>query len=415
MTKKFISMFLALVMCLSIGGIASALNVSTTDVTNSAEESWNSFLDEIDNLTFTKADYLNDFRSYADDSSTINLLTTYFIAEGANVVGIVLDCETSKPVVGAEIHVMGDNNVNLVFSTDKQGRFQITNMPNAKYDWMILAPNYVDATYKAYDVDSHDGTTIFTFYISSNRAIVKNRNEIGNQSDAHKLETDALLPQQATPIMEMSMSTPPEVEPLITVYYNNAIKEVKRQEYLYTVLSSELYNANYYESFGLSDNAITQLYAAQAVAANTFVEYVQNVYSNHGNEGYDVCSTECCQAYDSTKVTTQAIGVVGNYVRVLDLTNGLRYRVVLYKPTNKTYDYIWGSYFSSCGSKGTQTHNTEPALIGKACTDLTNGVVQKGYGMCQMGAAQKAKDGYTYNQILNYYSNCEIVPCPIKT
>lgn len=65
--------------------------------------------------------------------------------------------------------------------------------------------------------------------------------------------------------------------------------------------------------------------------------------------------------------------------------------IVMYKPSSTTYDYIWGAFFSSCSGNGTKDHSTQPALKAVSCTDIATGAGGHRYGLCQMGAALRAK------------------------
>lgn len=131
------------------------------------------------------------------------------------------------------------------------------------------------------------------------------------------------------------------------------------------------------------------MYEAQAVAANTFLEYALSVYSNHSGKDYKVCSSSCCQVYDPTKVTEEAIDATAN----IFYTSGGKSKtdIVMYKPSSTTYDYIWGAFFSSCSGNGTKDHSTQPALKAVSCTDIATGAGGHRYGLCQMGAALRAK------------------------
>lgn len=148
----------------------------------------------------------------------------------------------------------------------------------------------------------------------------------------------------------------------------------------------------------MTNAEITQLYWAQAIAANTFLEYAQSVYSNH--TGYDVCSTACCQVYDPAVITQKAI----------DATAGIFYTVggepatviMFYEPAPNSYNYMWGTFSSDCDNQGTLTHATEPALVGVSCTDIADGDGGHRYGLCQQGAAYLARSGYNAGNILNY-------------
>lgn len=79
----------------------------------------------------------------------------------ANVVGVVRDYDTEAFIPNATISVDGE----VAVITGEDGRFQIKNLPSGTYDWEINAAGYFAANYSNYDVDSADGTTIFTFYI----------------------------------------------------------------------------------------------------------------------------------------------------------------------------------------------------------------------------------------------------------
>lgn len=49
------------------------------------------------------------------------------------------------------------------------------------------------------------------------------------------------------------------------------------------------------------------------------------------------------------------------------------------------------------------------------CTDLTSGADGHRYGMCQMGAAQLAKDGYVAGEIIDYYyHSCDTEFCLLE-
>ena len=208
-----------------------------------------------------------------------------------------------------------------------------------------------------------------------------------------------------------SFSTVPNVRNNVNIYYNGSIHTVNRQSYIYTVLSSELYNASYYISRGLSNSQVNNLFCAQAIAANTFLEYSLSVYSNHSS--YDVCSTTCCQAYDPTKVTQVAVDAAASIFYSAGGVN--RTDIVMYKTTSAMYDYIWGAFFSSCGNSGTKSHSSQPALRAVSCSDLNSGYGGHRYGFCQMGAAKRAKSGNTASAILlYYYSNCCIASCPMN-
>lgn len=359
----------------------------------------------------TQDDYEQGFQNYANNKVDFTN-GTYVLSQkdAANVVGVVKDYDDDSLICGATIYVDG----NEIISTGKDGRFQVANVPNGKHDWMISAEGYSVAHYLGYDVDNADGTTIFTFYISRDFTITKDRDEIIHEDSCQTMPPDLLDKETfAISSQSKSMSTVPNVSKTVNVYYNGSTRSVNRQAYIYTVLSSELYGTSYYTSRGLTLSQVNELYCAQAVAANTFLEYSCSVYSNHSSSSYNVCSTTCCQVYDPTKVTQAAIDATAN---IFFTAGGVeRTNIVMYKTTSTTYDYIWGAFFSSCGNSGTKTDSSQPALQAVVCTDIDLGAGGHRYGFCQMGAAKRAKDGNSASSILlYYYTNCCIASCPMN-
>lgn len=324
-------------------------------------------------------------------------------SDSANVVGVVLDFKTEKPISEATIYA---NNQKIVTS-GKDGRFQITNMPNGEYDWQISAPGYEDSRYLNYLVDGSDGANIFKFCLDTDNPIIVDREGFhhGEQEIPPESSVDLGTYEAST----LSMSSVPTVRSDVDIV--DIANPVPRDEYIYTVLSSELYSTSWYTTRGLTSAEVEQLYVAQAIAANTFLEYAQSVYTSHGSD--DVCTTTHCQVYDPTRVTQAAI----------DATDDIFYTVggepativTFYEPTYNSYNYIWGAFFSDCNNLGTRTHSTEPALVAVPCTDLTSGADGHRYGMCQMGAAQLAKDGYVAGEIIDYYyHSCDTEFCPLE-
>ncbi len=363
-----------------------------------------------DNPAFTQTDINENFANYAEKDATLTLSpSTNAISflddeQVANVVGIVLEKETGKPVSDAKIFI---NDKEMV-KTGSDGRFQITNLPNNEYNWKIISNGYQQAEYNHYSVHNLEGTDIFTFNLSKDMKINHDRNDCRKE--------DQQIPQYAENKNQDERATYSMSSVSNSIYfnYNGGNISRNRQRYIYTVVSSELYTADWYASKGLTSIQYTRLCKVQAMAANTFLEYCLKVYSNHPYDSYKICSSDHCQSYDETKVTTAAINATAEIFQTI---NGEKTtKIVLYKPTSSTYDYIWGAYFSSCNGNGTKTHNNQPALVAKACTDLTTGAGGHRYGVCQMGAASLAKAGQmsANDIVLYYYSGCKVVNAPLR-
>ncbi len=362
----------------------------------------------------TRKDFEEGFQNYAQPDATMDLLEDgrIYAAGGlANVVGAVKDYETEEMIPGATVSIGGE----ALVTTGTDGRFQIRNFPSGVYDWQINASGYYTAEYSNYDVDYLDGATIFTFYISDDFAVRKDRDEIlrGDACQQQELSTagtdgeDGIMPTSAR-----AMTAPPEVNSQIRVYYNKAIHTVGREEYIYTVLSSEVYSARDYEIWGLTMAQRVAFYEAQAIVANTYVEYSISAVPRHPGSGYDVCSESTCQRYDPSKVTQQAISCTANifYYNGKDVCD-----IIMYKPSSASYEYALTEFFSGCYNNGTEDVSDRPYSNAVDCSDIHTGWGGHRRGMCQMGAAQRAKNGESAYEIIAYYfSDVEVVPCPLK-
>ncbi len=401
MKKKLVSLFLALAMCLGVCMPIEAVNFSKppSDICDTSKVEL-----VFPKKAYTQNDLSNNFTDYAQEGAKTSFPAAISENddEGANVVGIVLDYETEEPICNAEISV---NHERLVL-TGNDGRFQILDFPDGKYDWHITAIGYCPAEYKNYSVNHFEGTNIFTFYIDKNIAVEKNRedNNLGTQT----IPPEIAEGQEAAQNAASRLSSVPTINNTVNVYYSNRVRTVDRESYLQGVVAAEAYQESFYTNKGLSSKQVWQYYCAQAIASNTFVEYAQSVYSNHDN--FEVCSTSCCQAYDPTAVTQAVITAVSNIFYTIA---GEPAAVVLfYEPERNTYEYFWCAYGSSCDNRGTKTRENTPALQAVSCTDLAKGYGGSRYGMCQMGGAYLAKQGYSAEEILMYYyTDCDSEFC----
>lgn len=407
MSKKILAVMLAVALSSSVMGVHAEEMGKETGSGDKAILS-----SETDAVT--QKDYNESFQHYALPNATVDLalgVSRFSIEDPANVVGVVKDYDTEDLIRGAAISVDGEQ----VVITGEDGRFQIRNMSAGIYDWEINAAGYCTANYSNYDVDSEDGTTIFTFYINHNSPISQDREKIVHDHDGMQTIPPDVVDRGnfVTPMTARSMSSAPSVSNSVSIYYNNKTQSIDRQTYIYTVLSSELYGTSYYAGKGLESSQISELYHAQAVAANTFLEYAMSVYSNHRKTGYKVCSSSCCQVYDPTKVTEAAIDATAT---IFYTSGGVsKTDIVMYKSSSTSYDYIWGAFFSSCGGEGTRTHSSQSALKAVSCTDIAKGAGGHRYGLCQMGAAQRAKDGNSAASILlYYYTDCAVTSCQLN-
>lgn len=411
------SLLLAVVMCvgLAVSGVqfgkpASAAETVVSDKSLAVDSSETILLQDT-HPAFCQKDLNDNFLHYAIGDSCLTLPTSYNLSDTvANVVGVVLDEETDEPIPGATVSVDGE----LFVTTDLDGRFQIRNLPNGTYVWGIFANDYQNARYINYSVDWASGTDIFTFKISKVHEIIKDRLEpwITNQSSTNCIDNRN---NQPTGITAASVSIPPSIKESVRVKgYSNPIP---REQYVYTVLSSELYPDNWYmtaqdsRTKKLTSSQVNQLYMAQAIVANTYVEYAISVQGNHPGASYDVCASTNCQVYDPVHVTKRAIDCTAS----IFFSDGNTCHVLFYKNANAGYDYALCQFFSSCHGAGTVADSYHPETVTQTCSDFDTGYGGHRHGMCQMGAAELARLGYGCGEILEYYyANCTPLLCNLK-
>lgn len=356
---------------------------------------------------FCQEDLNENFEFYAAEESRVILPMMYSAEEVANVVGVVLDQETGQPVPGAI--VVADKE--LFVTTDLDGRFQIRNMPNGVYLWSVNANGYQTSSYLNYSVDWASGTDIFTFEVSKKHTITKDRLELHghNEESAERIVENEIQEMGTLPL---SVSASPTVSK--TVRVKGYSTPIPRQQYIYTVLSSELFQDSWYmnpnsntgRTKTLTSSQVNQLYMVQALVANTYLEYALSVQGNHPGATYDVCNTTNCQVYDPTKITQRAIDCTAT-IFFSDTCH-----VLFYKNSNGSYDYALCQFFSSCYGEGTVTNPYHPEMVAKPCSDFDVGYGGHYNGMCQMGAAELARLNYGNAEIRDYYyTNCIPLYC----
>lgn len=357
---------------------------------------------------FTQADLNDNFINYAAGESRVVLPVTYSVEDGANVVGTVLEKETGQPISNATIAVDGDTLV----TTDSTGRFQICNVPNGTYTWNVSASGYQDACYLNYTVDWLSGTDIFTFEISKTHEIIIDRLELWTCDDLTAETVHMDEAQQKS----VSSITPTSIPPVsASVRVEGYSKPIPRQQYIYSVIRSELYDENWYmRTTGTRTNVLTsaqldQLYIIQALVANTYLQHALSVEGNHDEEPFDVCATTCCQKYDP-RITSQRA------VRCSAMVfSGTSCNVLFYTNNNGTLDYALCQFFSSCYNAGTQTSRWHPEMVATTCQDFDTGHGGHRFGMCQMGAAELARLNYGNADIrTHYYTSCIPYRCNME-
>lgn len=369
--------------------------------------------------SFNQSDYDSNFVNYAAMDATVILpMPLDEDGEISNVVGTVFCKDTNEVIANAVVNVgtTGDGEIVSV-TTDDSGRFHIIGLPGGYYDWTLNSEDYCDAQYIGYDV-CEGTTTIFTFYMSAQEVLERESfyyQEVHNNDDREVSERSIDVGNEEGGNTTFSFSKVPALSSFtVGVGANSSgnggtATTVNRSSYLAHVVPNEAIGSWICKNtYDMSDSQIRQYYAAQAVAACSFIEWSVHGHAKHS--AYTVCDTSNCQKYDPTSTNVYAVEALA---LIYDTVGGDTYfTIMLYRPTNKTYDYIYPAYFQHCTGQ-TKTHSTRPELQSVSCSDIDgthSSYSGNGWGLCQKGAAKMAKDGDTYVEILqHYYTDVAVV------
>lgn len=222
--------------------------------------------------SFTQADYDNDFYDYAEGNSTLELQKAELRKSSnniTNVVGTVFDQNTNQPVSDINISVKSVINDKEVanISTDQNGRFHITGLPDGHYNWILENPRYKNSRYLNYEVYAGEGTVIFTFYITKNKELVQERYNKFGDNDHLELKHDDLkhhdhdfeYPENYENVSPLSMSSPPTLSNF-TVHYSGNTINPSRIYYLSAVVGSEALGYYQCKNYNMTDSQIKELY-----------------------------------------------------------------------------------------------------------------------------------------------------------
>lgn len=408
--RFFVCLVLVFVFCQQVFAVSSV-----------AEPIQNESVD-LDGLfpNFTQADYESGFQNYAKEESRLVLSSSDLKARTSgvisNTVGIVFDKGSIDPIQGAMVYVVNAETEELAAAvqTDATGRFQIVGLPDAFYNWIVVCDGFKVSTYYGYDVRAGEITDIFTFYLSREENIIKIYKEHNDVTNNECLIADdfiSTVEEEDPPIVTTSFTSAPTLSSF-TVGIDGVATTVSRYMYLTYVVAGEALGYYQCQNYNMTETQIKQYYAAQAVAANTFLEYVACVSKKHGSK-YTVCnSASCCQLYDTTKTTSYVISGINT---VCYKVGGDWYSYLqVYKSSGK-YSYITGKYFSCCNGHTIAATSEDPSLKSVACTNINGSttLVGHGNGMCQYGAAYLAKTNYKWDSILSYYYDSTVsLFCP---
>lgn len=390
-------MFIALLFCLAIVGLVSIGAFAAADQKEDA------LVSKMKVKAFTDEDIAKGFYNYADYDSVHN----YYDANGGRAVGVVYDELTEEFVKNAWVE-----NLELGFKvkTDKNGRFEVDNLPDGEYTWIVKAPGYKGSTYAEYPVNQIFGASIYSFALSSKRTISSNfKAERTMTPDfeaddlAAKAEKDAAVAAAAAGTGDVSITSTHSGWPVIvnfTVMYNNVIYSPTMDNYLYYVVANELWAPTSSLYSGISSAAMLQGFKSQAVTARTYADYMTRIYNKHS--GYDLCATTHCQVYNPSYTNQTTIDAVNGTTNQMML--------VIYNWPTYDYDYVEAVFSASClgYTKNNETvwgGTARSYLRGVPCPYDLRPTLDSGHnvGLCQDGAMGYAKAGYNYIDICGHY------------
>ncbi len=396
--KRIIACFIAAALIMS----SSAMAISADSTLVPRDVSMGSFVQ-----AFNDADIQNNFENYTTTtvnvplrviSSTLNIAmdTPQIVEENtADVVGLVYDRQTQKPVQGATV---GVKDLGISATTDKNGRFAIGNMPVGQYDLLITAAGFLDSEYKNMPVQDGAGTEIYSLALDKECAVNETYLAPEIMSDVCmddcsipvEGDYDAIEALRAEPsgAPEARLYSPPNLMHLIVKYIHSdgtyefhSFGSSNIDEYLYYVVPSEMY----FYTVKLTQAQQSEAYKAQAVAARTFADYLMR-NPKHKDSGTYICSEDTCQVYYPYITNTTAIAAVKATSRQILFDNIGNYRLLT-------------EFHGQC--RGTTTFN------GKTVSCTKHALPQIPYahnrGMCQSGAVAMALQGKKYTNILSFY------------
>lgn len=340
---------------------------------------------------FTDKDVKSSFQDFSAEAKHCDLAKNDSNITLGRAVGLVYNQHTGEAIVGAAVYFQ---ELDITVNTDEYGRFELNNILDGIYTISVEADGYLTATYDSMPISSADGAVIFSFAISPYFTIVENYQEDTKtdlQSIPEDISHDDLLGEGSTSDyynqniesdagVALAAYAPPELMSY-SVLYKGVVLEFGSNinEYLYYVVPNEMSVTTLNAAQALVANK------AQAVAARTYADYGARYAARHPGQGYLLCAETHCQAYTPYRTTESAIQAVN------ETTNQIMFN-------DSTNNRVETEFHGTCS--GTTTFNGQTM----SCTVHPEPkVYAHNRGMCQNGAAAKAKSGWTYSQILNFY------------
>lgn len=142
----------------------------------------------------TQEDVDNNYQDYASDEATyfFSQDTTGGNGKTVNNVGTVMDFKTDEPIPNAKLIF----NERDPIVTDENGRYQIPDFPEGKYDCIIYADGYYKSSYLNMMIDDVGDTIISFFYVSKRAEFIEDHDEIKRQIAERERKAEAELYSQ---------------------------------------------------------------------------------------------------------------------------------------------------------------------------------------------------------------------------
>ena len=346
-------------------------------------------------LPVSLADAQENFSNFAQKKVEYSAQDTYMVpgeetGEKATIVGQVYDEKDNEAVPFATVKIP---HLVLELTTDSNGAFEITGVPEGRYDIEVSASGYEASCF--YNMPAFASSGAEFYYLPL-------REDEGLEFDYESVLSDTspmgeVIADDDESGIEL-YATPYTLKSYTVNYKGNIYSFGKSiNNYLYCVVPNEMVVSN------LNTTAQKlEAYKAQAVASRGYADSKVRRGMTHNSSGYSLCAEKHCQKfvpYYTNSNAIQAVEAVNNKVLSYDNNN--------YRSTTE--------FHGKCQGKVTNYPNpTDESIYEvKTCTDHSPAVgaeVAHNRGMCQTGAALMAKSGKSYIDILKYYyASCDLM------
>ena len=161
---------------------------------NSAAPIEHQTINYFESPAITQEDLDNNYQNYASDEATyfFSQDTTGSNGKTVNNVGTVIDIATNESIPNAKLIF----NERDPIVTDENGRYQIPDFPEEKYDCIIYADGYKKSSYLNMNVENVGENVIGFFYMSKETEYVEDHDEMDRQIAERERKAEAELYSQ---------------------------------------------------------------------------------------------------------------------------------------------------------------------------------------------------------------------------